>query len=190
MFKFKRPNNLDDLMGDLLFKSRWVIFPMNLGLAIAAVIYGMKFLMDLWELLRHSLWMETESVMLGVLGLLDMLMVANLMVMIYKGSHQIFIQRFRIADTNDRPQWLDHVDSGILKLKMASSVAGITLIRLLKDFVNLEHVEWTVVQHRAIVHCVVLVSCLVMALIWRITHPPSTHKQEEHPSAHKQQEEH
>lgn len=165
-------NHLDDDMGSFIFATRWLLYPMNLGLAIAGMLYGVKFLMDLCTLLRNGLGMETEAVMLGVLGLLDMLMVANLVVMIYKGSHQIFIQRFVIADPAHRPQWLDHVDSGILKVKMASSVAGITLIRLLKDFVNIEHVEWNIIVHRAIIHGVCLCSVMVMAFIWRLTHPP------------------
>ena len=172
-------HTIDDKLGDVLFTTRWLLYPMNLGLAIAGMLYGLKFMMDLFDLLRHGLFMETEGVMLGVLGLVDMLMVANLVVMIYKGSHQIFIQRFLIADPSNRPQWLDHVDSGILKIKMASSVAGITLIRLLKDFVNIEHVEWNVIVHRSIVHGVVLCSCMVMAVIWRLTHPPESNHNDE-----------
>lgn len=166
------PKHLDDELGSFIFATRWFLYPMNLGLAIAGVLYGAKFMMDLFSLLRNGLNQDTELIMIGVLGLLDMLMVANLVDMIYMGSHQIFIQRFVIKDASHRPQWLDHVDSGILKVKMASSVAGITLIRLLKDFVNIEHTEWTLVLHRAFIHGVCLCSVLVMAIIWRITHPP------------------
>jgi len=160
-----------DRLGDRLFDTRWILYPMNLGLAIAGFAYMVKFLIDAYLVIVHGFHHDTEEFMVGLLGLVDMLMVGSLLVMIYQGSHQIFIQRFEIDDASERPQWLDHVDSGILKVKIASSVAGITLIRLLKDFVNIEHVPWEIMTHRAIIHGVCLVSVLVMAVIWRITHP-------------------
>jgi len=148
---------------------------MNVGLAVAGGFYCLRFLMDEYALIKNVFRVDTEVTMLALLGLVDMLMVANLVVMIYKGSHQIFIQKFSTGA--DRPQWLDHVDSGILKLKVASSVAGITLIRLLKDFVNIEHIAWENVVRRAIIHGVCLVSCLVLATVWRITHPDAEYCQ-------------
>jgi uncharacterized protein (TIGR00645 family) len=175
--------NLDNILGNLIFSSRWILYPMNVGLAVAGILYGTKFMMDLWTLLHHGLGMETEGVMLGVLGLVDMLMVANLVDMIYMGSHQIFIQRFVITDTTARPQWLDHVDSGILKVKMASSVGGIMIIRILKDFVNVEHTDWIFIQRRCYILGVALGTVLIMAVIWRLTHSPieaPQHKEEQH----------
>jgi len=163
--------DLGDTLGNALFNSRWLLYPMNLGLALAGIVYMIRFMVDDYHLVMNSLTLDAESVMVPLLGLVDMLMISNLLVMIYQGSHQIFIRKFDLHDAQERPQWLDHVDSGILKLKVASSVAGITLIRLLKDFVNIENTEWPVIMHRAVIHGVCLVSCIVMALVWRITHP-------------------
>jgi uncharacterized protein (TIGR00645 family) len=163
-----------DRTSDWLFDSRWILYPMNAGLAIAGAVYMIRFLIDTYHLVMHSFALDAESFMVPLLGLVDMLMIANLLVMIYQGSNQIFIRKFGISDTQERPQWLDHVDSGILKLKVASSVAGITLIRLLKDFVNIENTSWDVVVHRAEIHGVCLLSCVVMAVVWRITHPTET----------------
>jgi uncharacterized protein (TIGR00645 family) len=112
-----------------------------------------------------------EEIMVAMVGLVDIAMVANLLIMIIQGNHQIFIRRLEISDPRDRPQWLDHIDSGILKVKVALSVVGITLVQLLKDFVNIEHVEWTTTLHRVELHAVALVSALIVAIIWRITHP-------------------
>ena len=173
-------SKVDDGLGTFLFSTRWLLYPMNLGLAVAGMVYCLKFLMDDYHLITHSMSMETEEIMLSLLGLVDMLMVANLLVMVYKGSHQIFIQRFLIEDPAHRPQWLDHVDSGILKVKVASSVAGITLIRILKDFVNIENTDWQIIVHRSMVHIICLVSVLVMAIIWRLTHPHAQEKHENH----------
>ena len=114
-------------------------------------------------------WVATMMVML--LGFVDMSMVANLIVMVVQGTQRIFIHRFDISDKSERPQWLDHIDSGILKVKIALSIAGITLIQILKDFVHVEQVNWGNTLHRIIIHVVALFSALMMALIWRITHP-------------------
>lgn len=154
-----------------IFESRWFLYPINLGLILALVIYVIKFIVEDFFLLMHSPSLTTEEIMIAVLGLIDIAMVANLVVMIIQGSHQIFIRRLAIPDERSRPQWLDHIDSGILKVKVALSIAGITLIQILKDFVNIEHMDWEVVKHRMIIHAMVLVSAAVMALIWRITHP-------------------
>jgi uncharacterized protein (TIGR00645 family) len=172
----QKPMTVQDRLGDYLFESRWLLYPMNIGLALAGAAYVLRFLYDDYLLLKGSVHMDAEGFMVPLLGLVDMVMIANLLVMIYQGSHQIFIRRLYIDNAEERPQWLDHVDSGILKLKIASSVAGITLIRLLKDFVDIEHMEWKIVLHRAIIHGVCLVSCIVMAWVWRITHPEAKHQ--------------
>lgn len=155
----------------VVFDSRWLLYPMTLGLIVVLGVYSLKFLMEASHLILNSAHLDAEEIMVLLLGLVDMYMVANLLVMITKGSYQIFIRRFHISDVSNRPQWLDHVDSGILKVKVASSIAGITLIRLLKDFVNIDKIQWEVVVHRAIIHGICLVSVLVMAVIWRLTHP-------------------
>jgi uncharacterized protein (TIGR00645 family) len=95
--------------------------------------------------------------------------------MVVQGGHRIFIHKFDVASQADRPQWLDHIDSGILKVKIALSIAGITLVQILKDFVNLEKVNWTLTSHRIAIHVVALFSALMMALIWRVTHPQWAH---------------
>lgn len=154
-----------------LYESRWLLFPINAGLVLALLAYVLKFLVDDYHMIMASWHSDTEELRVLLLGLVDTAMVANLLIMIIKGSHQIFIHKFSMKDAEDRPQWLDHIDSGILKIKVALSIAGITLIQLLKDFVGIEHLSWETVEHRMWIHGMCLVSALVMALIWRITHP-------------------
>lgn len=158
-------------LDSLMFASRWFLYPINFGLILALVIYVGKFGFELYSLIIDSPKLDTEQLMVAFLGLVDIAMVANLVVMIIQGGHHVFIRRLAIADECSRPQWLDHIDSGILKVKVALSIAGITLIRVLKDFVNIEHLDWDLVVHRMIIHAMCLGSALAMALIWRITHP-------------------
>jgi uncharacterized protein (TIGR00645 family) len=153
----------------LIYESRWLLFPINLGLVLALAAYVLNFIWQDIELLRQSLSSSSETLRVLILGAVDTAMVANLLVMIIKGSHQIFIRRFENVGTN-KPQWLDHIDSGILKIKVALSIASITLVQILKDFVNIEQVHWDIIVHRMWMHGMCLVSALVMALIWRLTH--------------------
>lgn len=154
-----------------IFSTRWILYPINVGLFCALIVYVAKFIGDDYALIMNSSKLTGEEIMVALVGLVDIAMVANLLIMMIQGNHQIFIRRLEISDARDRPQWLDHIDSGILKVKVALSVVGITLVQLLKDFVNLEHVEWDTTVHRIILHVIALVSALLVALIWRITHP-------------------
>lgn len=151
-----------------------MLYPVNLGLLAALVVYIGHFLHDDYIFIISGKG-DMESLMVAILGFVDAFMVANLTIMIVQGSHQIFIRKFQIKDNQDSPQYLDHIDTGILKVKVAMSIASITLVQLLKDFVNLEKVDWTLETHRMAVHLMTLASALVMAIIWKITKATKEH---------------
>ncbi len=166
-----RLNEVDNAATRAVYACRWVLFPLNAALLLALLVYVGIFLRDAGLMLLNVRGLTLEACMVLLLGFVDAAMVANLILMIIQGSHQIFIQKLDTRSDHERPQWLDHIDSGILKVKVALSIAGITLVQLLRDFANLERVEWVLVVHRAEIHGVALVSALVMAVIWRVTHP-------------------
>lgn len=153
-----------------IFASRWLLYPINIGLILALVVYVGKFIIDDLHFFVSSFEKDSEQLKVLLLGLVDTAMVANLLIMVAQGSHQIFIRKIYAHDSQ-RPQWLDHIDSTLLKLKLSLSIAGITLVQLLKDFVDIEQIDWQVAQHRICVHLVCLVSAVAMAVIWKITHP-------------------
>jgi uncharacterized protein (TIGR00645 family) len=157
--------------GNAMFAMRWMLYPINIGLVVALSLYVVAFLVNDYRFIRHEFTWDMESLMVMLLGFVDASMVANLIVMVVQGGHQIFVHKFDLENREDRPQWIDHIDSGILKVKIALSIAGITLVQILKDFVNIEKVEWIIIQHRIAIHVIALFSALVMALIWRLTHP-------------------
>jgi uncharacterized protein (TIGR00645 family) len=157
-------------LGHVIFTSRWLLYPINIGLLAMLTVYVGTFLYDDYHFIR-SFEPNLESLMVMMLGFVDASMVANLIIMIVQGSHQIFLQKFELTEHSAIPQYLDHMDSGIMKVKVALSIASITLVQLLKDFVNIEHVDWSVIVHRMTMHGAVLVSATMTALIWRITHP-------------------
>lgn len=167
-------SKINDACEKVVFESRWLLFPFLLGLILALCVYEVRFLHDTYTFVRVSMYADIEDVMVQLLGLVDACMVGNLLIMIVSGSYQIFIHKFEL-DANKRPGWLDHIDTGLLKVKTSQSIASITGVALLKDFVNLERLGWLLVEHRLIVHGVCLVSALVMAVIWRVTHTDDKH---------------
>jgi uncharacterized protein (TIGR00645 family) len=173
-----------DRLGDFIFCSRWLIYPINIGLVMALALYIVRFLVDDYHFFLNSHHLDLEAIMVTILGLVDAFMVANLLTMIIQGSHQIFVKRFDLPGKDERPQWLDHVDSGILKVKVALSIAGITLVQILKDFVNIEQTPWDMIVHRMYIHAMCLLSALIMAIIWRVTHPKEDHEQVSRVPAH------
>jgi uncharacterized protein (TIGR00645 family) len=159
------------IIGKFVYGTRWILFPINVGLLAVLAMYVVAFLVNDYRFIVHEFTWEMEPLMVLLLGFVDAAMVANLIIMIVQGGHQIFIHKFELPHEDERAQWLDHIDSGLLKVKTAQSIAGITLIQILKDFVNIEKVEWPLIVHRMAIHGMALLSALLMALIWRVTHP-------------------
>jgi len=167
-------------LGKFIYATRWILYPINLGLLAVLAMYVLAFLVNDYRFIVHQFTWEMESLMVLLLGFVDAAMVANLIIMIVQGGHQIFIHKFDGIEHDERAQWLDHIDSGLLKVKTAQSIAGITLIQILKDFVNIEKVEWILIVHRMAIHAMALISALMMAWIWRVTHPTQEQHHEEH----------
>jgi uncharacterized protein (TIGR00645 family) len=183
MFRYDRHRNdfvmIAQRLGSAIFLVRWMLYPVNVGLILALTVYILQFLHDdaIFMIDAAQGWwagdqsdQALEKLMVVMLGFVDASMVANLIIMIVQGGHEIFIHRFEV-ESDDRPQYLAHLDTGILKVKVALSISSITLVQILKDFVNLENIEWATAVHRMEIHCMALISALFMAVIWRVTHP-------------------
>ncbi|MFT4234324.1 MAG: TIGR00645 family protein, partial [Microbacterium sp.] len=169
-------------LGNVIFASRWLQAPLYLGLIVAQAIYVVVFLIDLWHLavdvftdLTH---LNESTIMLAVLGLIDVVMIANLLIMVIMGGYEIFVSKLGVSDHPDEPDWLNHVNANVLKVKLAISIISISSIHLLRTFIEVgdlgassdenvtgeqytsEGVFWQVVIHLAFI-----VSALALAWI-------------------------
>lgn len=158
-----------------IFASRWVQAPMFLGLICASILYTYKFMAELLHLFAHINEITEEALLLGVLGLVDVTMVANLIFMVVLGGYSLFVSRIDIDNHPDRPEWLDKTNSATLKIKLASSLVGVSGIHLLKTFINIEQTDPEHAKWRVIIHLAFLVSALALATSERILHPPHKH---------------
>ncbi len=170
-----RARGLEGLVERLIFSSRWIQAPMFIGLIVASVLYCYKFMVELVHLAMEVPHITEEALLLGVLGLVDVTMVANLIFMVVLGGYSLFVSRIDADDHEDRPEWLDKTNSATLKIKLASSLVGVSGIHLLKTFINIEDMDLEQVKWRVIIHFTFLMSCVLLAVGERILHPPGQH---------------
>jgi uncharacterized protein (TIGR00645 family) len=161
-----------------IFGSRWVQAPLYFGLIIAQCVYVYKFMVELWHLISHAPTMKEAEVMLLVLGLVDVVMVANLLLMVIVGGYETFVSRLYLEDHVDKPEWLDHVDAGVLKVKLASAMVTISSIHLLKTFIDISHTPRETVILQIAIHTAFLVSVLTLVMVERLLR---RHSNEVHP---------
>jgi uncharacterized protein (TIGR00645 family) len=120
----------------LIFGSRWLQLPLYLGLIAAQCVYVLLFLKELWHLVSHATSFSEQQIMLVVLGLIDVVMISNLLVMVIVGGYETFVSRLNLKGHPDEPEWLSHVNAGVLKVKLAMAIIGISSIHLLRTFIE------------------------------------------------------
>ena len=120
----------------LIFSSRWLQLPLYLGLIVAQGVYVFLFLKELWHLIHEAPTLTEQSIMLIVLGLIDVVMISNLLVMVIVGGYETFVSRLNLHGHPDQPEWLSHVNASVLKVKLAMAIIGISSIHLLKTFIE------------------------------------------------------
>ena len=120
----------------LIFASRWLQLPLYLGLIVAQGVYVFLFLKELWHLIHDAASLNEQQIMLIVLGLIDVVMISNLLVMVIVGGYETFVSRLNLKGHPDQPEWLSHVNASVLKVKLAMAIIGISSIHLLKSFIE------------------------------------------------------
>ena len=102
-----------------IFASRWLQLPLYLGLIVAQVVYVYLFLKELIHLVMTSTSVTEQGAMLIVLGLIDVVMISNLLIMVIVGGYETFVSRMELERHPDQPEWLSHVNASVLKIKLA-----------------------------------------------------------------------
>ena len=173
---------LQNAVGSTIFISRWLQAPLYLGLIVAQAVYVVLFWKELVHLVTHfnEFGKEAETeIMLIVLGLVDVVMIANLLIMVIIGGYETFVSRINMRGHPDEPEWLSHVNPNVLKVKLAMSIIGISSVHLLKTFIEAEHYvkegQQDVILWQTIIHMAFIASAIGLALIDRMT-PVAKHE--------------
>jgi uncharacterized protein (TIGR00645 family) len=114
-------------------------------------------------------------IMLVVLGLIDVVMISNLLIMVIVGGYETFVSRMNLEGHPDQPEWLDHVNASVLKVKLATAIIGISSIHLLKSFISAANIDQKTLLWQTLIHLTFLLSALAIAATDRLLghgHPP------------------
>jgi len=185
----------------LIFASRWLQLPLYLGLIAAQAVYVYHFWIELVHLLEAAFGSQdalralvanlgykaevqitglNETItMLVVLGLIDVVMISNLLIMVIVGGYETFVSRMHLEGHPDQPEWLNHVNASVLKVKLGMAIIGISSIHLLKSFINAANYDVKVLMWQTIIHIVFLLSALAIAMTDRLmgaSHPAANAK--------------
>ncbi|MEV4873623.1 TIGR00645 family protein [Streptomyces syringium] len=152
-------------LGYALFATRWLQAPLYFGLVAAQAVYVYEFFGELWHLLHGVVSGQSDEnvVMLGVLKLVDVVMIANLLIMVIVGGYETFVSRIGLQGHRDQPEWLSHVNSNVLKVKLAMAIVGISSIHLLQMFVNIHHASQRELIWGTTIHMAFIFSACILA---------------------------
>ena len=179
------------IMARFLFLTRWLQLPLYLGLVLAQCVYVYHFWVELVDLigavlgnqqaLQHimdSVAVENSThkphklgetaIMLVVLGLIDVVMISNLLIMVIIGGYETFVSRMNLEGHPDQPEWLSHVNASVLKVKLATAIIGISSIHLLKTFINASAYDEKTLIAQTGIHIAFLLSALSIAYCDRL----------------------
>ena len=158
-----------------MFASRWLQFPLYLGLILAQAVYVVFFWIELVHLIEAAFGMgpmvahlpegklNETSLMLVVLGLIDVVMISNLLIMVIVGGYETFVSRMDLENHPDQPEWLSHVNASVLKVKLATAIIGISSIHLLKTFINAQQYDEKTLIAQTVIHIAFLLSAMAIA---------------------------
>lgn len=182
-------------LAGFIFASRWLQAPLYLGLIIAQGVYVVLFFVELWHLFENVIVtreINETDVMLSVLALIDIVMIANLLIMVIIGGYETFVSKIRVEGHHDEPDWLSHVNANLLKVKLAISIISISSIHLLKTFIEVGRMEDGIVLKsdgkvlysydgvfwEVAIHLAFIVSALALAWIDRMSkyQPAGSHE--------------
>lgn len=185
----RRQTSLSPL-NNFIFASRWLQLPLYLGLIAAQAVYVFHFWVELVHLLEAafgnkdalqalitSIGYKTDApittlnetvIMLVVLALIDVVMISNLLIMVIVGGYETFVSRLNLEDHPDQPEWLDHVNASVLKVKLGTAIIGISSIHLLKTFINAANYDEKVLMWQTLIHMAFLLSAIAIAYADRL----------------------
>lgn len=148
----------------IIFLSRWIQAPLYVGLILTLVVYVYEFAIGIFELFTHLFQLTDTQIMLGVLDLIDVVMVANLLIMVIIGGYEVFVSKLSLDSHPDKPEWFSKVDSGMMKVKVALALVSISSIHLLRTFFSVGTMTNMAIMWQILIHLSLLISVLTIAL--------------------------
>ena len=154
---------VDKKIPAVIFASRWLQAPLYFGLMIVLGVYVYEFWVSLTRLVLNANKLNETTIMLHALDLIDVVMIANLLIMVIIGGYETFVSRLHLRMHPDNPDWLDEVNAGTLKIKLALSLVSISSIHLLRTFIDPAQKDNYTIMWQVIIHATLVLSALCIA---------------------------
>lgn len=159
---------VESILERLIFGSRWLLAPFYLGLVLALALLLVKFVKEFFHFAPLVFNAEGGEVIIGLLSLIDVVMVANLLIIIVFAGYENFVSQINTGNSEDRPSWMGHVGFAELKMKLIGSIVAISGIELLKAFMHVGSMTNEQLAWKVGIHMTFVVSGVLFAVMDRI----------------------
>lgn len=150
-------------LGKILFSTRWLQAPLYFGLVVLLCVYIFKFSLSLIHLVVTAKASSETAIMLEALDLIDVVMLANLLIMVILGGYETFVSKLHVSTHPDNPEWLDEVDAGTMKTKLGLALVSISSIHLLRTFIDPLQMNNNAVMWQVVIHATLVLSAMAIA---------------------------
>lgn len=152
-----------------ILASRWLLVPFYLGLGISLIVLLIKFGQKMVTLILATFISGSNDLIMNVLGLIDLSLLANLLLIVMFSGYENFVSRFELDDQKYKPAWMGHVDFGELKLKLLSSIIAISAVHLLETFMNIHEASDREIEWSIGIQMTFILTGLLLALMNRVS---------------------
>lgn len=128
------------ILRTLSLASRWGMAPFFFGLIAVLAGVALQFARELWQIAIAFPDMGNTEVILAALRLIELVLMANLIVLILGAGVEAFTPQ-EASSEGARPKWSGMVDLHGLKLRVFGSISAIVAIDLLESFVKIESID-------------------------------------------------
>ena len=156
---------MEKILENIIFKSRWLMAPFYLGLALSLIVLLIVFVNEFIGFFLGDVSFDETSVILLILTLIDLSFAGNLLIMVIFSGYENFVSKIDLDKHEDKPKWMGTVDFSGLKLKLISSIVAISGIQLLKIFFDQKQYTKEEIYLHIVVHLTFVVSGLLLSLM-------------------------
>jgi len=156
---------MEKLIEAIMYRARWLLAPIYLGLSIALIALGIKFFQEAFHMIAHVISMNESDLVLVILTLIDLSMVGGLLVMVMMSGYENFVSTLDVNEEDEKLSWLGKMDSSSLKMKIAASIVAISSIHLLKVFMNAQTITNDKLLWYVLLHLTFVGSAMAMSLL-------------------------
>ena len=151
-----------------LFSSRWLLAPFYAGLALSLLLLLVSFVKEFVDFIPEALRAPPGAIIVTVLSLVDLVLVANLVLLVIFAGYENFVSKIDTSGHEDRPDWMGIVTFSDLKIKLMGTIVAISAIDLLKIFINVSAHDANELTWRLVLHLSFVVSGVLFALMDRL----------------------